>query len=258
VATPTPGGEQLDAVRALQHVLYRAAKGRSRTTMRGLYRRSTAGTSPGGRRPGGRNNGAPGIDRTTLAKVEEYRESVCPITWTWSRGPGPTPEGPTGVSSRKPSLRRVPGPPGAARRPQGAHSGALKAPRPTTGHSRNRPLLRSEGSATSIPLAAGGCQADVKGERTTKVRGHLTPTGAKWLKVDIPYVPGQIMTYPRGTNRGNPGQSRASCLASPVYSHKGIGRNRTDPAEWCVTPVVGRVLHRGFTRSADTEGPAHA
>jgi hypothetical protein len=86
VATPTPGGEQLDAVRALQHVLYRAAKGRSRTTMRGLYRRSTAGTSPGGRRPGGRNNGAPGIDRTTLAKVEEYRESVCPITWTWSPG----------------------------------------------------------------------------------------------------------------------------------------------------------------------------
>ena len=74
VASPTPGVEQpLDAVRALQHALYRAAKADPGRRFHALYdkvrRRDVLQRAWGQVR---RNNGAPGIDQTTLAEVEEY------------------------------------------------------------------------------------------------------------------------------------------------------------------------------------------
>lgn len=74
MASPTQGVERpLDAVRALQHGLYRAAKADPGRRFHALYdkvhRRDVLQRAWGQVR---RNNGAPGIDQTTLAEVEEY------------------------------------------------------------------------------------------------------------------------------------------------------------------------------------------
>jgi RNA-directed DNA polymerase len=73
-ASPARGVERpLDAVRALQHALYRAAKADPGRRFHALYdkvcRRDVLQRAWGQVR---RNNGAPGIDQTTLAQVEEY------------------------------------------------------------------------------------------------------------------------------------------------------------------------------------------
>src|ERR671912_1485379 len=67
------GSEVMDPVRALQHALYRAAKADPNRRFHALrdkvYRRDVLWRAWVAVR---RNNGAPGIDRTTLADVEEY------------------------------------------------------------------------------------------------------------------------------------------------------------------------------------------
>ena len=73
-ASPTPGIErELDAVRALQHALYRAAKADPGRRFHALYdkvhRRDVLQRAWGQVR---RNAGAPGIDQITMADVEEY------------------------------------------------------------------------------------------------------------------------------------------------------------------------------------------
>ena len=73
VASPTRGVGSSDAVRALQHALYRAAKADPGRRFHALYdkvhRRDVMWRAWGQVR---RNNGAAGIDQTTLADVEEY------------------------------------------------------------------------------------------------------------------------------------------------------------------------------------------
>ena len=74
VASPTRGVEDdLDAVRALQHALYRAAKADPGRRFHALYdkvhRRDVLERAWGQVR---RNRGAPGIDQTTIADVEQY------------------------------------------------------------------------------------------------------------------------------------------------------------------------------------------
>jgi RNA-directed DNA polymerase len=73
VASPTRGVGSPDAVRALQHALYRAAKADPGRRFHALYdkvhRRDVMGRAWGQVRA---SNGAPGIDRITLADVEEY------------------------------------------------------------------------------------------------------------------------------------------------------------------------------------------
>jgi RNA-directed DNA polymerase len=73
VASPARGVERLDAVRALQHALYRAAKADPGRRFHALYdkihRRDVLERAWVQVR---RNRGAPGIDQTTLADVEEY------------------------------------------------------------------------------------------------------------------------------------------------------------------------------------------
>jgi retron-type reverse transcriptase len=63
----------MDPVRALQHALYRAAKADPKRRFHALrdkiYRRDVLWRAWVAVR---RNNGAPGIDKTTLAEVEEY------------------------------------------------------------------------------------------------------------------------------------------------------------------------------------------
>jgi RNA-directed DNA polymerase len=73
-ASPATGGRSpLDPVRALQHMLYRAAKAdpgrRFHALMDKVYRRDVLWRGWVMVRS---NNGAPGVDRTTLAEVEEY------------------------------------------------------------------------------------------------------------------------------------------------------------------------------------------
>ena len=71
-ASPAASGSTLDPVRALQHALYRAAKadpGRRFHSLRDkVFRRDVLWRAWVAVR---RNNGPPGIDRTTLAEVEE-------------------------------------------------------------------------------------------------------------------------------------------------------------------------------------------
>ena len=73
VASPTLGVEILDPVRALQHALYRAAKADPGRRFHALYdkvhRRDVLQRAWWLVR---RNAGAPGIDQTTIADVEEY------------------------------------------------------------------------------------------------------------------------------------------------------------------------------------------
>ena len=73
-ASPAPGVERrLDAVRALQHALYRAAKADPERRFHALYdkvhRRDVLQRAWSQVR---RNDGAPGIDQITLAEVEQY------------------------------------------------------------------------------------------------------------------------------------------------------------------------------------------
>jgi RNA-directed DNA polymerase len=73
-ASPAPGVERrLDAVRALQHALYRAAKADPERRFHALYdkvhRRDVLQRAWSQVR---RNDGAPGIDQITLTEVEEY------------------------------------------------------------------------------------------------------------------------------------------------------------------------------------------
>jgi RNA-directed DNA polymerase len=75
VASPTPdvGVERLDAVRALQHALYRAAKADPGRRFHALYdklsRRDVLQRAGEQVR---RNRGAPGIDQLTIQQVEQY------------------------------------------------------------------------------------------------------------------------------------------------------------------------------------------
>ena len=74
-ASPAASGSRVvrDPVRALQHALYRAAKADPGRRFHALYdkirRRDVLWRAWAAVR---RNNGAPGIDKTTLAGVEEY------------------------------------------------------------------------------------------------------------------------------------------------------------------------------------------
>jgi RNA-directed DNA polymerase len=67
------GSRSRDLVRALQHALYRAAKAdpgrRFHALMDKVFRRDVLQRAWVAVRA---NNGAPGIDKTTLAEVEEY------------------------------------------------------------------------------------------------------------------------------------------------------------------------------------------
>jgi group II intron reverse transcriptase/maturase len=73
MASPAASGSIVDPVRALQHALYRAAKADSGRRFHALrdkvFRRDVLWRAWVAVR---RNNGAPGIDKTTLAQVEEY------------------------------------------------------------------------------------------------------------------------------------------------------------------------------------------
>jgi group II intron reverse transcriptase/maturase len=73
MASPTASGSIVDPVRVLQHALYRAAKadpGRRFHALRDkVFRRDVLWRAWVAVR---RNNGAPGIDKTTLAEVEQY------------------------------------------------------------------------------------------------------------------------------------------------------------------------------------------
>jgi RNA-directed DNA polymerase len=73
VASSARAVEELDGVRALQHALYRAAKADPGRRFHALYdkvhRRDVLERAWGQVR---RNRGAPGIDQTTIADIEQY------------------------------------------------------------------------------------------------------------------------------------------------------------------------------------------
>ena len=73
-ASPTPVGvEELDAVRALQHALYRAAKADPGRRFHALYDKvSRRDVLQRAWEQVRRNRGAPGIDQWTIAQVEQY------------------------------------------------------------------------------------------------------------------------------------------------------------------------------------------
>lgn len=77
-----PRFETLDAVRALLHALYRPAKADPGRRFHALYdkvhSRDVLQRAWGQVR---RNNGAPGVDQTTLADVEEYGVPGCSRSW---------------------------------------------------------------------------------------------------------------------------------------------------------------------------------
>ena len=77
VASPTPAGvqepEAVDAVRALQHALYRAAKADPGRRFHALYDKlSRRDVLERAWEQVRRNRGAPGIDRVTIQQVEQY------------------------------------------------------------------------------------------------------------------------------------------------------------------------------------------
>ncbi len=73
MASPAAGGVLLDPVRALQHTLYRAAKADPGRRFHALWDKVLRGDVLWRAWVAVRwNNGAPGIDMTTLAAVEEY------------------------------------------------------------------------------------------------------------------------------------------------------------------------------------------
>jgi RNA-directed DNA polymerase len=77
VASPTPAGvekpEALDAVRALQHALYRAAKADPGRRFHALYDKlSRRDVLQRAWKQVRRNRGAPGIDQLTIGQVEQY------------------------------------------------------------------------------------------------------------------------------------------------------------------------------------------
>ena len=74
VASPTPVGvEELDAVRALQHALNRAAKADPGRRFHALYDKvSRRDVLQRALEQVRRNRGAPGIDQWTIAQVEQY------------------------------------------------------------------------------------------------------------------------------------------------------------------------------------------
>jgi RNA-directed DNA polymerase len=74
VASAAPAGiEELDAVRALQHALYRAAKADPGRRFHALYDKlSRRDVLQRAWEQVRRNRGAPGIDQVTIAQVEQY------------------------------------------------------------------------------------------------------------------------------------------------------------------------------------------
>ena len=77
VASPTPAGveepEALDAVRALQHALYRAAKADPGRRFHALYDKlSRRDVLQRAWEQVRRNRGAPGVDQLTIQQVEQY------------------------------------------------------------------------------------------------------------------------------------------------------------------------------------------
>ena len=82
------GAVPADPVRALQHALYRAAKADPGRRFHALYdkvrRRDVLWRAWAAVRS---NNGAPGIDKVTLAAVEEYGLPGCSMSWpaNWGR-----------------------------------------------------------------------------------------------------------------------------------------------------------------------------
>ena len=82
VASPTPAGveepEALDAVRALQHALYRAAKADPGRRFHALYDKLSRGdVLQRAWEQVRRNQGAPGIDQVTIQQVERYGLTGC-------------------------------------------------------------------------------------------------------------------------------------------------------------------------------------
>ena len=84
---PPRGGSPWDPVRALQHALYRAAKADPGRRFHSLWdkilRRDVLWRAWVAVR---RNDGAPGIDKTTLADVEQYGVSGCWMSWPRTAG----------------------------------------------------------------------------------------------------------------------------------------------------------------------------
>jgi RNA-directed DNA polymerase len=82
VASPTPGVGSPGAVRALQHALYRAAKADPGRRFHALYdkvhRRDVMWRAWGQVR---RNNGAPGVDQTTLTDSSSTGSPGCSASW---------------------------------------------------------------------------------------------------------------------------------------------------------------------------------